>query len=342
LQSDVGHDVATKLKTKLSGADEQKVARNYTQNTEAYQLYLQGRFFANKRTPQSIQKAIEYYQQAIDKDPNYALGYAGLSDGYGQLGYYANDSAPTALIKAREAALRALSLDDNLAEGHSALGFVLITADFDYAGGEREYRRAIELNPNYEPSHHNLGVMLFRTGRAAEGMAEVRRALELEPFSLVVNRLYGEILVYSRRYDEGLAQLKKTAEMDPSFPSTYSALSTAYRLMGKYAESVESYAKLQELNARSETAAFARASFAAGGWQGFMRDMTSKRPAGFSPSTAAIFFAQLGEKDKAFAELDKAIENREYTVRFLKIEPGFDPLRDDPRFKELLRRMRFP
>ena len=342
LQSDVGHDVATKLKTKLSGSDEQKIARNYTQNTEAYQLYLQGRFFANKRTPQSIQKAIEYYQQAIDKDPNYALGYAGLSDGYGQLGYYANDPAPTALIKAREAALRALSLDDNLAEGHSALGFVLITADFDYAGGEREYRRAIELNPNYEPSHHNLGVMLFRTGRAAEGMAEVRRALELEPFSLVVNRLYGEILVYSRRYDEGLAQLKKTAEMDPSFPSTYSALSTAYRLMGKYAESVESYAKLQELNVRSETAAFARASFAAGGWQGFMRDMTSKRPAGFSPSMAAIFFAQLGEKDKAFAELDKAIENREYTVRFLKIEPGFDPLRDDPRFKELLRRMRFP
>jgi TolB-like protein/Tfp pilus assembly protein PilF len=342
LQSEVGRDVAAKLRLKLSGAEQQKVARNYTQNTEAYQLYLQGRFFANKRTPQSIQKAIELFQQAIDKDPNYALGYAGLSDGYGQLGYYASDPAPTALIKAREAALRALSLDNNLAEAHSALGFVLITADFDYAGGEREYRRAIELDPNYEPPHHNLGVMLFRTGRSAEGMAEVRRALELEPFSLVVNRLYGEILVYSRRYDEGLAQLKKTAELDPSFPSVYSALSTAYRLMGKYGESVESYAKLQELNNRPQTASFARASFAAGGWQGYIRDMTSRRPEGFSPSMAAIFYAQLGEKDKAFAELNKAVENREYTVRFLKIEPGFDPLRDDPRFKELLQRMKFP
>jgi len=342
LQNTVARDVATKLRNKLSGADEQKVARNYTQNTEAYQLYLQGRFFANKRTPQTIQKAIGFYQQAIDKDPNYALGYAGLSDGYGQLGYYASDPAPAALIKAREAALRALSLDNNLAEGHSALGFVLITADFDYAGGEREYKRAIELDPNYEPSHHNLGVMLFRTGRAAEGMAELRRALELEPFSLVVNRLYGEVLVYSRRYDEGLAQLKKTAEMDPSFPSTYSALATAYRLMGKYADSVESYAKLQELSDRPQTAAFARASFAAGGWQGFMRDMTSRRPQGFSPSLAAIFFGQLGEKDKAFDELNKAVENREYTVRFLKVEPGFDPLRDDPRFKELLQRMKFP
>ena len=245
------------------------------------------------------------------------------------------------MIKAREAALRALSLDNNLAEGHSALGFVLITADFDYAGGEREYRRAIELDPNYEPSHHNLGVMLFRTGRPEEGMAEVRRALELEPFSTVVNRLYGEILVYSRSYDEGLAQLKKTAEMDPSFPSTYSALSNAYRVMGKYAESVEAYARLQELSNRPQTAAFARSSFAAGGWQGFMRDMTGKRPEGFSPSVAAIFFAQLGEKDKAFAELNRAVENREYTVRFLRVEPGFDPLRDDPRFKELMQRMKF-
>ncbi|HXM35627.1 MAG TPA: protein kinase [Pyrinomonadaceae bacterium] len=342
LQNAVARDVATRLRNKLSGADEQKVARNYTQNTEAYQLYLQGRFFANKRTPESIRKAIGYYQQAIDKDPNYALGYAGLSDGYGQLGYYASDPAPESLIKAREAALRALSLDNNLAEGHSALGFVLTTADFDYAGGEREYKRAIELDPNYEPSHHNLGVMLFRIGRQAEGMAELRRALELEPFSLVVNRLYGEVLVYSGRYDEGLAQLKKTAEMDPTFTSTYSALATAYRLMGNYAESVESYAKLQELNGRPQTAAFARASFAAGGWQGFLRDMTSRRPEGVSPSMAAIFFAQLGEKDKAFAELNKAVENREYTVRFLKIEPGFDPLRYDPRFKELLKRMKFP
>ena len=342
LQNDVGRDVATRLRNKLTGSETAKVSKSYTQNGEAYQLYLQGRFFANKRTPQSIQKAIEFYQQAIDKDPNYALGYAGLSDGYGQLGYYASDPAPAALIKAREAALRSLSLDNNLAEGHSALGFVLTTADFDYAGGEREYKRAIELDPNYEPAHHNLGVMLFRTGRRAEGMAEVRRALDLEPFSLVVNRLYGELLVYDRRYDEGLAQLKKTAEMDPSFPSTYSALATAYRLMGRYAESVESYAKLHELGGRPQTAALARASFAAGGWQGFMREMTSRRPAGFSPSMAAIFFAQLGEKDKAFAELNQACENREYTVRFLKIEPGFDPLRDDPRFKELLQRMRFP
>ena len=342
LQNEIGRDVLAKLRTKLSGADEQKVAKNFTQNAEAYQLYLQGRFFANKRTPQSIQKAIEYYQQAIAKDPNYALGYAGLSDGYGLLAYYSAAPAPAAFSKAREAALRGLSLDDNLAEAHNALGFVLTVADYDYEAGEREYKRAIELNPNYTTAHHNLGVMLSRTGRPAEGMAELRRALELEPFSSVVNRLYGEVLAFSRRYDEGLAQLKKTVEMDPGFPTTYFALSNVYRLMGKYAESVEAYARFQELYDRPQTAAFARASFAAGGWQGFLRDMTARRPEGLSPYMAAVFFAQLGEKDKAFTELDKAFETREYMLRFLKIDPSVDTLRDDPRFRVLMRRMRLP
>src|SRR5262249_13788851 len=161
LQNTLARDVATVLKNKLSGVDEQKVAKNYTQNTEAYQLYLQGRFFANKRTRESIQRGIDYYQQALAKDPNYALGYAGLSDAYGLLLNYGGASAPEALGKAREAAQRALSLDDNLAEAHHAMGFVLVTTDFDYAAAEREYRRAIELDPNYTVAHHNLGLMLF-------------------------------------------------------------------------------------------------------------------------------------------------------------------------------------
>ncbi len=340
LQNTVARDVATKLREKLSGVDEQKVAKNYTQNGEAYQLYLQGRFFANKRTPQTIRKAIEYYQQAITKDPNYALGYAGLSDGYGLLAYYEGGVALESLSKAREAALHALSLDDNLAESHNALGFVLALADYNYEGAEREYKRAIALNSNYTQAHQNLGVMLCRIGQSAEGMTELRRALELEPFSTVINRLYGEILICQRHYDEGLAQLKKTVEMDPAFPTAYFALANAYRLNGEYAESVEAFARFHELYERHQTAALVRASFAAGGWQGFLREMTTKRPEGLSPYMLAILFAQLGEKDKAFAELDKAYENREYQLRFLKIDPSVDALRDDPRFKELARRMR--
>ncbi len=340
LQTVVGRDVATKLKTKLSGTDEQTVAKSYTHNAEAYQLYLQGRFFANKRTPQSILKAIEYYQQAIDKDPSYALGYAGLSDGYSLLAYYGGMPAPTALRKARAAAQRAMSLDDNLAESHNAMGFVFAVADFDYPAAEREYKRAIALDPNFTTAHHNLGVMLTRTGRAEEGMAEVRRALEIEPFSIIVNRLYGECLTYLRRYDEGLAQLKKTAEMDPTFPTTYFALAGAYRLMGKHAESVESFAKFHELFGRPETAAVVRSSFAAGGWQGFLREMTSKQRDGVSPYMTGIFFLELGEKDKAFAEFQKAFEIREYQLRFIKLDPSVDALRNDPRFKELAHRMK--
>jgi serine/threonine-protein kinase len=340
LQTMVGRDVATKLKTKLSGADEQKVAKSYTQNAEAYQLYLQGRFFANKRTPQSIQKAIDCYQQAIDKDPNYALGYAGLSDGYSLLAYYGGAPAPVALSKARTAAMRAMSLDDNLAESHNAMGFIYAVADFDYAAAEREYKRAIALDPNYTTAHHNLGVMLTRTGRAEEGMTELRRALDIEPFSIVVNRLYGECLIFLRRYDEGLAQLKRTAELDPTFPTTHFALAGAYRLMGKHAESVESLAKYHEMFERPETAALVRSSFAAGGWQGFLREMTSKPRDGVSPYMTGVFFLELGEKEKALAAFENAFENREYQLRFIKLDPSVDALRSDPRFKELARRMR--
>ncbi|MDX6445444.1 MAG: eukaryotic-like serine/threonine-protein kinase [Blastocatellia bacterium] len=343
LQNEIGRDVLSKLKTRLSGAEEQKVAKNYTQNAEAYQLYLQGRFFWNKRTPQTIQKSIEYFQKAIEKDPNYALGYAGLSDGYALLAYYGGAPAQEALPKAREAALKALSMDDNLAESHNALGFVLVLYDYDYVGAERQYRRVIELNPNYALAHQNLGVMLNRIGRHEEGMAEIRRALEIEPLSIVINRLYGDALFCSKRYDEALAQLKKTLELDPAFPTTHLSLSGLYQLTGKYTESVESYAKYQDLSGRPQSAKLARESFAARGWQGYLKEMTGpQRPIGVSPFIAATFLVQLGEKDKAFAELDKALDNREYLLLYIKIDPRLDPLRDDPRLNQLIRRMRFP
>jgi TolB-like protein len=343
LQNEIGRDVLSKLKTRLSGAEEQKVAKNYTQNAEAYQFYLQGRFFWNKRTPQTIQKSIEYFQKAIEKDPNYALGYAGLSDGYALLAYYGGAPAQEALPKAREAALKALSMDDNLAESHNALGFVLVLYDYDYVGAERQYRRVIELNSNYALAHQNLGVMLNRIGRHEEGMAEIRRALEIEPLSIVINRLYGDALLCGKRYDEALGQLKKTLELDPAFPTTHLSLSGLYQLTGKYAESVESFAKYQDLSGRPQTARLARESFAARGWQGYLKEMTgTQRPIGVSPFIAATFLVQLGDKDKAFAELDKALDNREYLLLYIKIDPRLDPLRDDPRLNELIRRMRFP
>jgi TolB-like protein len=343
LQTAAAHDVATKLRTKLSGADEEKVAKNYTENREAYQLYLQGRYFTNKRTPEAIRKAIEYFQMALQKDPNYALGYAGLSDAYALLAYYGGAPAQEAFPKAKEAALKSLSLDNNLPEANNAYGFVLVLYDYDYAGAERQYRRAIELNPNYGLARQNLGVMINRIGRHEEGMAEIRRALDLEPLSMVINRLYGDALVCAKSYDEGLVQLKKTYDLDPAFPTTQLSLSSVYQLTGKFAESVESYAKYQDLSGRPQTAKLARDSFASGGWQKFLTEMT-KPPGveGVSSYMSAIFLVQLGENDRAFAELEKALHNREYQQLYIKIDPRVDSLRNDPRLQDLIRRMRFP
>ena len=343
LQSEIGRDVVSKLRTKLSGADEQKVAKSSTQSASAYQLYLHGRFFLNKRTTPNIKKAIDYFQSAIEKDPNYGLGYSGLSDGYALLAYYGGAPAHEAYPKAREAALKAVALDDNLAESHNALAFVLGLFDYDYVAAEREYRRAIAVNPNYAAAHQNLGVMLNRIGRSAEGIAEVQRALELEPFSTIVNRLYGDLLAHNRRYDEALTQLKKTLELEPSFPTTHLSLSSLHQMTGKYAESVESYASYLQLSGRSQDASFVRESFARGGWQNYLKDMTGpRRPEGVSHYLAATYYVQLGDKDNTFAELDKAFNNREWPLSYVRIDSRLDLLRDDPRYHDLLRRMRFP
>jgi len=342
LQNAVSRDVASKLRLKLSGAEEQKVQKNYTQNSDAYQLYLRGRYFWNKRTPPFLRKAIEYFQQAIDRDPNYALGYAGLSDSYAFLAYYGGAPAFEVMPKARQAAIKALSLDPNLPEAHNALGFVFVLFDYDYAGAESEYRRVIELNPNYALAHQNLGVMLNRIGRHEEGMIELRRALEIEPLSIVINRLYGDILVCDKRYDEGLSQLKKALELDTTFPTSYLSFSALYQLTGKYAESVESYAQYQELSDRPQTAKLIRESFAAGGWSAYLRDISSKQPPGVTQYTAATLFVQLGETDKAFEALNKSLEKREWQLLYVKIDPRMDPLRNDPRLKELFQRLRFP
>ena len=342
LQSDIGRDVSGKLRTKLSGAEEQKVIKSYPQNAEAYQLYLHGRFFWNKRTPESIQKAIEYFQLAIEKDATYALGYAGLSDGYTLLAYYGGAPGQEALPKAKDAALRAVALDDTLAESHTSLGFVSVLYDYDYVTAEREYKRAIELNPNYALAHQNLGVMLNRVGRDEEGMAMLRRALELEPFSAVLNRLYGDILFCNRRYDEALAQLKKTLELDPAFSTAYLSLSGVYLVTRKYSDSVESFVKYQELSGRRELAELARERFAAGAWPGFLRAMTALESDGLSPFLAATFHTQLGQKDEAFARLDQSLENREHLLLYIRVDPRLDALRDDPRFEDLVLRMRFP
>ena len=345
LQNEIARDVSSKLRTKLSGADAQKVAKTYTTDAEAYRLYLQGRFYWNKREEKEFRKAVEYYNQAVELDPNYALAYVGLADSYALLSSFGFMPPTEAIPKARDFARRASSLDDSLAEPHATLGYVLVQYDHDFVGSEREYQRAIELNPNYSMAHQWYGEMLSYVGRFDEAAAEYRRGLEIEPLSLPINWEYGRFFYNARRFDEALAQLKKTIELDPGFARAHRTLSEVYWFRGDYANAVEERAKFFDLIGQPQNGTLIRATFAKEGWAGFLRLVVAENsPLKDSNNnwTFAKAYVGLGEKDKAFAEMNKAYENRISSVVWFKVEPQLDPLRSDPRFAELVRRVGFP
>lgn len=335
LQTDIARDVSQKIRIKLSPGDKQKLAKSYTQNPQAYQLYLKGRYYWNKRSKKNVDKSVEYLQQAIVADPNYALAYAALADDYALIPdqSFVNER----MSKAREAALKALSLDNNLAEAHTALGRVLASHDYDFAGAELEYRRAILLNPRYADAHYWYAQLLGFQTRWDEASAEYRQVLELEPLSLVFNANYGALLTFSRRYDEAIVHLKNTLELDENFVSTHGNLILPYEFKGNYEESVKERALERELMGDFSGAAMIREAYARGGWPGYLKMMTSDhRPSFVAYYLLAACLADLGEKDAAFEALNKAYENRETGMLFLKVDPRLDILRTDPRFQELL------
>ncbi len=343
LQNEIARDVARKLEVTLSGTDEQRLAKNSTENVEAYQLYLKGRYHWNKRTVDELRKAAEDFQKAIDVEPNFALAYAGLADSYSLIPEYGGEPPHEMMPKARAAALKALALDENLAEAHTAYGPVLLSYDHDFGGAEREYRRAIELNPNYATAHHYYAELLGSLGRTEESLAEIRRARELDPLSLIINRTYGVILFHSRQYDEALAQLKETVELDSSFPSVHYNLGTVQQLKGNYAESAEEFAKWRELGGDAQGAALAREGYSNGGWEGFLRAVTGpRRPVDLNTYVLAAFHVALGEKDKAMVKLAESYDNRVNIIFWLKVDPRFDKVRDDPRFQTLVRKIGYP
>ncbi len=340
LQSEIAKDVSTKLKLKLSGADAAKVEKNYTTNPEAYKLYLQGRFYWNRREEKDFRKATDFFNQAIALDPNYALAYAGLADTHALLFSY--DFAPvTEIAVARDYANRSLSLDSSLAEPHAVLA---LTSEYlyDWTGAELEFKRSIELNPNYPTAHQWYGEMLTCLGRFDEALAEHRRSLEIDPLSLPLNWTYGRALYFARRYDEALIQLKKAVDLDTNFARTHRTLAEYYRLKKDFGASVEERAKFFDLSGNPEAAALVRQVFAKEGWPAFLRLSASNQTLNDNLWVRAKAYDELGERNAAFAELEKAYANRSTSLLWLKIEPGFDTLRDDPRYKDLLKRMGLP
>jgi len=350
LQSDIARDVSQKLRLRLTGAEQARVVKDQTQNTEAYQLYLQGRYNWNKRTGATTKKAIEFFQQAIDKDPNYAMAYVGLAESLVLDDRPADESFP----KVKAAALKALEIDPALGEAHTALANYRDTYERDPTGAEQEYRRAIDLSPNYATAYHWYAEFLTSQGRSDESLAAWKKALELDPLSLAIGTDYGlEYLYYSRKYDEAIDYLNKLVEMDPSYVRTHAYLSRVYETTGRYEEAVNEIAKRFALqggkpdeiaNGKRQIMDAVRSGGGKGYWSKILEFTMQDVKKGNEPPALELarIYSQLGERDEAFKWLEKAYEAKYGDLSWLKVSPEWDNIRDDPRFANLQRRMGLP
>ena len=347
LQSEIARDVSGKLKSKLSDADEQKITKNYTANPEAYQLYLKGKFYWNKRTGDALKQAAEFYRQAIEKDPNYALAYSGLAETYVLFSSYDVASANDSMPQAKAAARRALEIDDSLAEAHTALGFYLFAYEWDHAGSEKEYRRAIELKPDYATAHHWLAAALAILKRFDESFAEIKRAEELDPLSRIIGTNFGDTFVYARRYDEAIAQYKRTLVRDPNFYYAHQALGWAYGAKGMYAEAIAETRSALELNNNPRTKGYLALWLAKSGKRDealkLLAELKQEASEGYvQPDTLANAYIGLGDKEEALNQLEKEASDRSEIASFFSVLPELDELRSEPRFKAMLKRMNLP
>jgi TolB-like protein/Tfp pilus assembly protein PilF len=346
LQTDVARDVAQNLKVKLSGADERRLVKNYTDNNEAYQLYLKGRFHMRRSMRGETQTAISYFQQAIGHDPNYALAYAGLADAYRSLGLGGELPALEVSPKAKQAALRAVELDDGLAESHRVLGSMLFFFDWNWSGAESEFKRALELDPKNADAHRDYAYLLSDLGRGDEALAEVKRAQELDPLNLRTNAQASQFM--EDRPDDALKQLQTTIELDPDYWLPHLFASGVYIDKGMYPEAEAAARRAMSLtDASTHPTAYLVYALAKGGKQAEARrelerllNLESTRYV--SPYSVALAYQGLGETDKAFEYLERGFRERVILMIFLKTEPKWRSVANDPRYKDLLRRMNLP
>ncbi|MFL6209565.1 MAG: protein kinase domain-containing protein [Pyrinomonadaceae bacterium] len=343
LQGEIAREISERLRLRLTGAEQKQLAKNYTQNPEAYELYLKGRYFFDKRTVGGFRRSKEYFQEAIKKDPNYALAYAGLANAYTPSDFML---LPTeTMAEAKAAAKRALELDNTLAEAHTAQARILLFYDLDWQGAERELKRAIELNPNYTESHHMYSHYLIYVGQIEQSLAESRRALELDPLDALLNVHLGWHYLYARQYDQALEQMHKAIEMEPNFFRAHLFLGRAYEQKGMYKEALAAYQRALALEVDSaETVVMLGHLYAVSGERAEalrvldgLRERYKKKEV--SAYDLAIIYVGLGEREQALAWLRQAYEERFGGLLLLKADPIFDSLRSDPRYQDLLRRM---
>jgi adenylate cyclase len=343
MQDEITRAIVNALKIKLAVA----VPVHKQPNTQAYDLYLKGRYFLNKKTGADTTRAIDYFQQALAKDPNDALAYAGLSDCYSSLTFPLGAAAPReAMPKAKEAALHALAIDNALGEGHASLAYLTFFYDWDWPAAEKEFKRAIELNPNNADAHHWYSHYLMGQGRIEESLTQSTRALELSPYDILFNVHLAWHYLYARQYDRALDQIEKTIEMDENFAQSYPWLGLILEQQGKYAEAIAAFQKAISLFPGGSSIAQAELAhtYALSGNReaaqkiiAELQELAKKRYV--SSFQIAAIHAGLGEKDQAFAWLEKAYEERSDGLVNLRADQRFDSLRSDPRYKDLARRV---
>lgn len=338
LQQQLSRDIADNLRVRLTGDEEHRIQVHHQPPPVAYELYLKGRYFWGKRTKVGMYQAIQYFQQAIDLDPNYALAWAGLADCYNLLDDWGKAPPRDSFPKARAAAQKAIALDDSLAEAHVSLAMVRASYDWDWVGSEQEFKRAIELNPNYATAHQWYGETLASLGRFAEAEKEVKRAQELDPLSPIVNMAVGEVYSWERRDEEAIAQFKKVIELDPSFAGAYGNLAASYQWTHRYDEAVEFMAKEETLNGDPKFAVQLRRAYAERGFRAVIEEELKsaldeeKSKKYVNPVGVADVYAELGDTAHALQWLEKGYEAHASGMQYLSISRGFDPIRTDPQF----------
>ena len=347
VESEIAKTVAERLQAKLTGTAEHVLASRPTENPEAHQLYLKGRYFWNKRTTENLKKAIDYFEQAIAKDPAYAVAYSGLADAHAVLPYYAATSPKDDAGKALAAAGKAVKLDDTLAEAHTSLANALVL-NLQFSDAVPEFQRAIELNPNYATAHHWYGELLQNNGRFDEALAELRRAHELDPLSLVINSVLGSTLIVAGQDDAAIDQLQKTIAMDPNFDLAHWFLGQAYEDKGRVTEAIQEYEKAIKLNSDPTVlASLARAHALAGDNEivgKILADLTNQSKQRYIPAyPLAVVHLALGNKDEALRLLEKSYKDLAPfdtgVFGSIKIDRRLDALRGDPRFEALVRKV---
>jgi len=344
VETDIAKTVADTLQAKLTGSEKSSMAKTPTVNPEAYELYLKGRFFWNKRTGDDLRKSIEYLKQAIAKDPGYALAYAALADSYGLLRFYGGASPGESVVPAEAAAKKALELDDSLAEAHASLGLIA-TEELDLNRGVKEQERAIQLNPNYATAHHWLGLGFSTLRQSDRSIAELKRALELDPLSMIINADLSIIYLYAGRYDDAEAQARKTLEIDPrSFVAHY-YLGAALQLTRRLKEAIPEFQKAVELNNDPYSIAMLAQAYARNGQTDEARKLLAHlnemtKSAEVPEYALALVYTSLGEKERAIETLERGFAGGNKSYLFLLPgDPFLDDLRGDSRFEGLVQKI---